>query len=130
MSLLACFWFFLMIRRPPRSTRTYTLFPYTTLFGVAGIRPVGDETLLQRLALLGRGRGHGARRHRSEVGVGGFFAAAGIAGRLPRLRLAAGDHDAARSARAFVPLDRNRGGIQRTASRSEERGAGEEERSS
>src|SRR3546814_17404216 len=24
--------FFLMIRRPPRSTRTYTLFPYTTLF--------------------------------------------------------------------------------------------------
>src|SRR3546814_19558218 len=24
--------FFLMIRRPPMSTRTYTLFPYTTLF--------------------------------------------------------------------------------------------------
>src|SRR3546814_7563122 len=30
-------WFFLMIRRPPRSTRTDTLFPYTTLFrSVAG----------------------------------------------------------------------------------------------
>src|SRR3546814_17175309 len=28
----ACFFFFLMIRRPPRSTRTDTLFPYTTLF--------------------------------------------------------------------------------------------------
>src|SRR3546814_14505810 len=28
---LDCF-FFLMIRRPPRSTRTDTLFPYTTLF--------------------------------------------------------------------------------------------------
>src|SRR3546814_8785810 len=29
-----CVWlfFFLMIRRPPRSTRTDTLFPYTTLF--------------------------------------------------------------------------------------------------
>src|SRR3546814_7266646 len=26
------FFFFLMIRRPPRSTRTDTLFPYTTLF--------------------------------------------------------------------------------------------------
>src|SRR3546814_16716211 len=26
------FCFFLMIRRPPRSTRTDTLFPYTTLF--------------------------------------------------------------------------------------------------
>src|SRR3546814_10069195 len=31
MLLLMCF-FFLMIRRPPRSTRTDTLFPYTTLF--------------------------------------------------------------------------------------------------
>src|SRR3546814_7559937 len=32
--------FFLMIRRPPRSTRTYTLFPYTTLFrsGILGGR--------------------------------------------------------------------------------------------
>src|SRR3546814_2308458 len=32
--LYACFFllFFLMIRRPPRSTRTDTLFPYTTLF--------------------------------------------------------------------------------------------------
>src|SRR3546814_6018904 len=29
--VLFCF-FFLMIRRPPRSTRTDTLFPYTTLF--------------------------------------------------------------------------------------------------
>src|SRR3546814_15951283 len=30
----SCLWicFFLMIRRPPRSTRTYTLFPDTTLF--------------------------------------------------------------------------------------------------
>src|SRR3546814_11638352 len=26
------YFFFLMIRRPPRSTRTDTLFPYTTLF--------------------------------------------------------------------------------------------------
>src|SRR3546814_4281481 len=29
---MACSVFFLMIRRPPRATRTYTLFPYTTLF--------------------------------------------------------------------------------------------------
>src|SRR3546814_12312942 len=28
--------FFLMIRRPPRSTRTDTLFPYTTLFRSVG----------------------------------------------------------------------------------------------
>src|SRR3546814_5329661 len=35
------YFFFLMIRRPPRSTRTDTLFPYTTLFrsaAAAGIR--------------------------------------------------------------------------------------------
>src|SRR3546814_19744452 len=31
------FFFFLMIRRPPRSTRTDTLFPYTTLFRSMGI---------------------------------------------------------------------------------------------
>src|SRR3546814_8708771 len=30
------FFFFLMIRRPPRSTRTDTLFPYTTLFRSPG----------------------------------------------------------------------------------------------
>src|SRR3546814_12916110 len=29
---VSLFFFFLMIRRPPRSTRTDTLFPYTTLF--------------------------------------------------------------------------------------------------
>src|SRR3546814_18821023 len=30
--------FFLMLRRPPRSTRTDTLFPYTTLFRSHGLR--------------------------------------------------------------------------------------------
>src|SRR3546814_9933378 len=34
--------FFLMIRRPPRSTRTDTLFPYTTLFRSS--LPIGDST--------------------------------------------------------------------------------------
>src|SRR3546814_15621801 len=29
---VSLYFFFLMIRRPPRSTRTDTLFPYTTLF--------------------------------------------------------------------------------------------------
>src|SRR3546814_6436198 len=32
MIVSSIFFFFLMIRRPPRSTRTDTLFPYTTLF--------------------------------------------------------------------------------------------------
>src|SRR3546814_15875697 len=30
--MIVSVFFFLMIRRPPRSTRTETLFPYTTLF--------------------------------------------------------------------------------------------------
>src|SRR3546814_12842696 len=35
--LVLCYvFFFLMIRRPPRSTRTDTLFPYTTLFRSTG----------------------------------------------------------------------------------------------
>src|SRR3546814_14012910 len=34
-----CF-FFLMIRRPPRSTRTDTLFPYTTLFRSPARNPI------------------------------------------------------------------------------------------
>src|SRR3546814_10839758 len=32
-----------MIRRPPRATRTYTLFPYTTLFRSAEIPGAGDD---------------------------------------------------------------------------------------
>src|SRR3546814_13527911 len=31
-NVISMYFFFLMIRRPPRSTRTDTLFPYTTLF--------------------------------------------------------------------------------------------------
>src|SRR3546814_9890794 len=34
--------FFLMIRRPPRSTRTDTLFPYTTLFRSEVTQPLCD----------------------------------------------------------------------------------------
>src|SRR3546814_1171065 len=37
------FFFFLMIRRPPRSTRTDTLFPYTTLFRSIEWKPAGDK---------------------------------------------------------------------------------------
>src|SRR3546814_6218890 len=49
-----------MIRRPPRTTRTYTLFPYTTLFR-SGDGEVGDGGVLG-LA--------GAVRHHRRVGGG------------------------------------------------------------
>src|SRR3546814_7710760 len=41
--------FFLMIRRPPRSTRTDTLFPYTTLF-----RSVADQRHRRLAPIVGR----------------------------------------------------------------------------
>src|SRR3546814_16655739 len=46
---LFCFFFFLMTRQPPSSTRTDTLFPYTTLFR-SSFR--ADITLLARAVLL------------------------------------------------------------------------------
>src|SRR3546814_18340919 len=54
--------FFLMIRRPPRSTRTDTLFPYTTLFRsnamtLAFVSELfaGADYELQRLHGMGEG---------------------------------------------------------------------------
>src|SRR3546814_2539631 len=47
-----CFlFFFLMIRRPPRSTRTDTLFPYTTLFRSALDAAAYSGALVQARAL-------------------------------------------------------------------------------
>src|SRR3546814_10234400 len=43
--LMLFFGFFLMIRRPPRSTRTDTLFPYTTLFRSGILPTIRDRTL-------------------------------------------------------------------------------------
>src|SRR3546814_19851846 len=51
--------FFLMIRRPPRSTRTDTLFPYTTLFRSRKRRDV--EAVHHR-------RGRNAKAHRAVRG--------------------------------------------------------------
>src|SRR3546814_8284813 len=47
--------FFLMIRRPPRSTRTDTLFPYTTLFrSLAGVGVLifVDEDIFEAVLIL------------------------------------------------------------------------------
>src|SRR3546814_18060253 len=55
-----------MIRRPPRSTRTDTLFPYPTLFRAGGIfeSPIFHEAGLALAILLGAvALGHGAVAH-------------------------------------------------------------------
>src|SRR3546814_16284130 len=61
--------FFLMIRRPPRSTRTDTLFPYTTLFRSRGdrqraVRPLGAA------AGADRRRHHALRARPGHAGRG------------------------------------------------------------
>src|SRR5213075_3481626 len=58
-SLYSLFFFFLMIRRPPRSTQQGTLFPYTTLFrSLRLLDPAGDRgpvaRKLAKLALVAR----------------------------------------------------------------------------
>src|SRR3546814_1723102 len=87
---LSFFFFFLMIRRPPRSTRTDTLFPYTTLFrspaypfvsiltpyssssGVHRCDPnahVGDRPVFNKMAhlLIRRAGGERSEEHTSEL---------------------------------------------------------------
>src|SRR3546814_15576617 len=53
--MVAVLWvFFLMIRRPPRSTRTDTLFPYTTLF--RSLDAMASQDIRAILWLCGRDR--------------------------------------------------------------------------
>src|SRR3546814_16531065 len=47
---LCCVFFFLIIRRPPRSTRTDTLLPYTTLFRSSVVLCGRSEQKLRSLA--------------------------------------------------------------------------------
>src|SRR3546814_13250293 len=68
---IICF-FFLMIRRPPRSTRTDTLFPYTTLFrsiarGPSCSKP--DDPMLKRLDLAYAHNAHMAQGLTSDAGI-------------------------------------------------------------
>src|SRR3546814_2374101 len=59
--------FFLMLRRPPRSTRTDTLFPYTTLFrSLKAIVGVAQVVAARRAALAG----HAIADERIAAGVG------------------------------------------------------------
>src|SRR3546814_5447291 len=63
---LSIYFFFLMIRRPPRSTRTDTLFPYTTLFrsGCGGNWRRTRDRARDRPSGCARGR---SEEHTSEL---------------------------------------------------------------
>src|SRR3546814_18011337 len=76
--LVYIFFFLLMIRRPPISTLTYTLCPYTTLFRshiAAGIvEPGYDEALAAAKLHRGRGSappeaGHEIALHPDAIGI-------------------------------------------------------------
>src|SRR3546814_8766070 len=58
-----------MIRRPPRSTRTDTLFPYTTLFRSQGRAAHADDDAHGGRSVAGHGRRQGGRseEHTSEL---------------------------------------------------------------
>src|SRR5881296_4093748 len=60
--------FFLLMRRPPRSTRFCTLFPYTTLFrSPAGSVDLVDSDLRRDLVGFGEGRKGRSEEHTSEL---------------------------------------------------------------
>src|SRR3546814_10091065 len=62
-----CSFFFLMIRRPPRSTRTDTLFPYTTLFrSLAAFHP-RDRTQGRVAMADSAPASHRSEEHTSEL---------------------------------------------------------------
>src|SRR5213594_4796919 len=57
------FFFFLMIRRPPRSTQAFTLFPYTTLFRSPLVGHGAGESALD----VPEQFGHRSEEHTSEL---------------------------------------------------------------
>src|SRR3546814_20506844 len=64
--------FFLMLRRPPRATRTDTLFPYTTLFRSLGAQTLGQLADDEMIGLrLGERLDHLARDLQMGVAAGG-----------------------------------------------------------
>src|SRR3546814_20705978 len=72
------YFFFLMIRRPPRSTRTDTLFPYTTLFRSSIRPPMGIGDLVDE-----RGKDRNFRTLQRDREGGEVFRVAGAAVREP-----------------------------------------------
>src|SRR3546814_5241253 len=81
LSLLLYLFFFLMIRRPPRSTRTDTLFPYTTLFR-SHLGEVGETHMRQHQVLLVADADLVVAEALGEVGDRRHLRGAGIARRL------------------------------------------------
>src|SRR3546814_3562153 len=70
-----------MIRRPPRSTRTDTLLPYTTLFRALRRRPIAHEATGRRQEIARRILGIDARLDRPALQLYVFLAEAQLLAR-------------------------------------------------
>src|SRR3546814_17674843 len=82
LGILCTLLFLLMIRRPPRSTRTDTLFPYTTLFrSPRAAEMPGLALMIGMMRRLGRIDGHPANRidHLIRAGAMGLLVRGGRA---------------------------------------------------
>src|SRR3546814_9429330 len=75
--LLSSFFFFLMIRRPPRSTRTETLFPSTTLF--RSDQAVHDRSALAAAVGAAEQPGFPPQRDAAQGALGGVVGEADAA---------------------------------------------------
>src|SRR3546814_7094673 len=77
-----------MIRRPPRSTRTDTLFPYTTLFRSigSGYTLLHDVQQQRHAGTAGRSLSSHTYRNRFLVSVSGTWRHRPPAGRMPASR--------------------------------------------
>src|SRR3546814_16288983 len=125
------FFFFLMVRRPPRSTRTDTLFPYTTLFRSAhamaikcrapaiiglghahhAVAVFGDVTRRRRIA------GHQQHGHAATHGGAVFTVNAGVhqahgwvrtgIGTLPNSTWQTGPHGSASGRSGLCPAEKD-----------------------
>src|SRR3546814_17368375 len=92
-----------MIRRPPRSTRTDTLFPYTTLFRSPGHRAfhAAHRPGADRRSLPAPGRTH---RNAGAADRGGAADAAGRFGARTRLHRGADRRGCRRGVRRLRPV--------------------------
>src|SRR3546814_12782686 len=100
-----------MIRRPPRSTRTDTLFPYTTLFrssadpreAVPARRAAWLHRRHSRACALARGLRHdGARRPAGDFGKIDLDPGLRHGGRRERLMIASGRTESCRAGKRGV----------------------------
>src|SRR3546814_5771508 len=112
MASVNCVIFFLMIRRPPRSTRTDTLFPYTTLFRSL-FRKTAPGIDTAQFEEPGQIEGNGSHQHEQQQDDARVLQLKGPANRRTArpqreqrsAQRQAGQHNACRIGKSIAPND-------------------------